>query len=777
MNISSIGDLALFLTMIMGLLAGVSFFITASGKRNLAELGRRAYELQFVFALAAAVYLFYLIFSRNFSVAYVYQYTSSDQSFFYTLAAFWAGQEGTYLLWLLLTGLFGFMILKWGCQYTMAAMGFYSIIILFFSIVLLNLSPFALRPVPAAEGAGLNPLLMDPWMVIHPPVMFTGFALAGVPFALALAAMLRRDFANWTRVALPYVLGTSLFLLAGNAMGGYWAYKTLGWGGYWAWDPVENTSFVPWVISLALIHGFLVERRSGALRRSNLLMACFVFLLTIYGTFLTRSGVLADFSVHSFVDMGINTFLVFFLLLFTALILIVFFSSRVKEIVGKPLNYNIMSREFILFVGMMLLFVVGIIVEFWASLPLVTRYLTENPSAAEMATYNAFAFPLAILIALFLTLTPLVTGVDSHLKVSIKKAVISFMAGLVLAAAAIIIASVNAALAVTVLIYFGTYFTYMQFGTIRRRLTVSLAVGFGAVIVALVLGARDAANLLFIGASAAAVFAQIDTILRLLKARPLAAGGYICHFGFGLMLLGIISSSAYSQSEQVSLPRGEVRQVFGYDVIYRGMDGSVMNTNNELFISLEKSRESFEVRPHYFFVSRMNAFMKRPHIEKSLLLDLYISPIELIDHGQTGGLKLIKGEARTVGDYQIKFIGFDMGAHGEPGEVSVGATLEVTHGGRSETITPRLTMGEMTGGRLESKPISLFSESDFKVRIDQVSPMERSVVLDIPGLAEVAAPDELILDISKKPGISLLWIGTILALGGVAMIAVYRGKQ
>ncbi len=776
MSITTIGDLALFLTMIMALLASASFFVTASGKRNLAWLGKRAYALQFVFAIAAAVYLYYLIFSHNFSVAYVYQYSSSDMNFFYTFASFWAGQEGTYLLWMLLTGFFGFFILKWGRQYTVPAMGFYSIIILFFSVVLLNLSPFVMRASSAAEGAGLNPLLMDPWMVIHPPVMFSGFALGGAPFALAMGAMWRRDFAGWTKVALPFVLGMALFLLAGNAMGGYWAYKTLGWGGYWAWDPVENTSFVPWIMSLALIHGFLVERRSGALRRSNLLMACFVFLLTLYGTFLTRSGVLADFSVHSFVDMGINSFLIFFMLLFVVLILLVFWKSHSEDRIGKPLNYNIMSREFILFVGMMLLFVVGIIVEFWASLPLVTRYLTDNPSAAEVATYNAFAFPLAILIALFLTLTPLVNGSEKHLKSSMKWAMMSFGAALALAVIAFFTAGINPAIALVITIYLGTCFTYLQFVSIRSRLLLSMGIGAGAVIIALLLGAHDLANLFFIGAAASAASAQIDTALRIVKVKPLAAGGYVCHLGFGLMLLGIISSSAYAQSEKISLPRGQVKEVFGYNVIYRGMDGTIMNDNNQLLISMNNARTSLEARPDYFFVPRMNAYMKRPYIDKSFLLDLYVSPIELIDHGQAGGLKLIKGDSATVGDYQIKFVDFDMGDHGSPGKISVGATLEVTHDGRTETVEPKLNMGDETGGKLESTPIKLFKGSDLMVSIDRVSPTERSVVLDIPGLAEVAAPDELVLDVTKKPGISLLWLGTILALGGVAMIAVYRRR-
>ncbi|UCD18031.1 MAG: cytochrome c biogenesis protein CcsA, partial [Candidatus Zixiibacteriota bacterium] len=555
------GDLAVFLAFIMALVSGAAFFITALGKKNLFYLGVRAYILQIFFTAAASVYLFYLIFSHDFTVNYVYQYSSSDLPLFYLLSSFWAGQEGTYLLWLLFSSLFGLILVYRGRRYTTWAMAFYSLINLFFAVILLSLSPFRPLSFSATEGAGLNPLLQDPWMVIHPPMMFLAYAAAGIPFVLALAAMARRDFSEWLKITFPYVGLTSLALLAANVMGGYWAYKTLGWGGYWAWDPVENTSFVPWVISLSLIHGMLVEKRTGALRRSNLLLSCALFFLVVYGTFLTRSGVLADFSVHSFVDLGINAFLIFFMLLYLGVVLTVYFTSRSPEKEGKPMNYNVFSQSFMLFAGMMLLLILGVVVLFWSSLPLITRYVTDNPTSPDIATYNAFAFPLAILVSLFLTLTPFVVGAgekDSRLK---ARAVIFAVIALVIAGGLLGGKVATVPIAVTVLIYVAVMLVYLSNRRLTFRVLLALTAGIAGVIAGLLFSVRSFEFLFFIGAALAAATAHIESIVRYLSKHPNLVGGHLSHFGVGLMLIGIILSSAFPFNEKVVLPRDQKKTV------------------------------------------------------------------------------------------------------------------------------------------------------------------------------------------------------------------------
>lgn len=775
MSVELAGDLAVFLSFLMALIAGAAFFITASGRRNLFQLGVRAYVLQILFVIAACVYLFYLFFTHDFRINYVYQYSSTVLPFFYLLSSFWAGQEGTYLLWLLFSSLFGLVILYRGGRYTTWGLVFYSIINLFFAVILMNLSPFRLLPFPAAEGAGLNPLLQDPWMVIHPPVMFMAYAAAGVPFALALAAMVRRDFSDWLKISFPYVVLTSLLLIAANVMGGYWAYKTLGWGGYWSWDPVENTSFVPWVISIGLIHGMLIERRSGALRRSNLLLTCVMFFLVVYGTFLTRSGVLADFSVHSFVDLGINSFLVFFMMLFLVITLVVFFVSRSPEKIGRPLNYNIFSQDFILYAGMMLMLVLGAIVEFWSSLPMITRYFMANPSSPDVATYNAFAFPLAILVSLFLTLTPFVVGKGRE-SAGLKTRAVGFgLAGLVLAGVLLILDAVDMPLAVTLLIYVAVMLIYVSEGYLRTRLLTVLASGVVAVIVGLMMGVRSFGYLFFIGAAVAAAGAHVHIIIKYLRNRPGMVGGHLAHFGVGMMLVGIIVSSAFATGEKVVLPRNVEKSSYDIAITYHGMAGSVMTTNNELLVTLGEGDQVREARPHFFYVPRMEAMMKRPYIDKHLSYDLYLSPMDVQELAGGGGLHLVKGQTDTLGDYTVSFIDYDMQSHGSGGEISVAAELEVGHAGVVERIKPVLASGK--GGVFVSEPIPLMSGSDYMVKLDQVLPGEGAVVLEIPGLIEVGPPDQLLLDVSFKPGINLLWLGTILISIGLALVTIERIRR
>ncbi|MBD3403241.1 hypothetical protein GF420_10130, partial [candidate division GN15 bacterium] len=294
----TVGELLIFGALAMNIVAGISFLRSALGESGAGSLARRAYHVFTGLTVAASVLLYYLFFSHNYAFKYVFEYSQKSQPFFYILAAFWGGQEGTYLLWLLLLAIFGYIVQRRGGAYVGHAMAIYCLIGTFFLLIMTKLSPFAYLGFYAEDGAGLNPLLRDPWMVVHPPIMFVGYALAAVPFVYAIAAMIKNDYSKWLRLAFPWAALTAVMLGAGNILGGFWAYKTLGWGGYWAWDPVENSSFVPWMISLALLHGMIIERRTGAFRRINLLMSAFLFLLVVYGTFLTRSGVLADFSVH-----------------------------------------------------------------------------------------------------------------------------------------------------------------------------------------------------------------------------------------------------------------------------------------------------------------------------------------------------------------------------------------------------------------------------------------------------------------------------------------------
>ncbi len=769
-----LGNLAIFLALAMALATAIAFLITALGKKNLFQLGVKAFTLQIFFVTIALTFLYYLFFTHNFNIKYVNEYSSSDLPFFYILSALWGGQEGTYLLWLFLSSISGIFILRKANLYTTWGMFFHSLVHLFLLIILLTLSPFRLLDIPAAEGAGLNPLLQDPWMVVHPPVMFLAFAMAGIPFALALAAMVKKDYSQWLKITFPPIAITSFALIVANVLGGYWAYETLGWGGYWGWDPVENTSFVPWVISVALIHGILAERRSGALRRSNLLLSALVFFLIIYGTFLTRSGVLADFSVHSFVDLGINGILVGFLLAFLFLTLAIFFFSRTPDIAGKPLNYNIFSRDFMLFVGLALFLILGIIILFWSSLPLITRYLTAKPAAADVTTYNSFAFPFAIIISLFMTLSPFLAGPGFKLDGLKAKALLSSLISIIISGALFGAQLISLTVAITLFIYLGVMLIYFMSRAFSRQLALPLAFGIIGVILAMILGVRSIEYLIFIGASLTAAGAHINLVIKYIVRRPELVGGHLCHFGFGLMLVGILASSAFSTNKQVVIPRGQQQTAFNYGITYNGTAGSIEDNNNEIMLTLNRDGEEIQARPRFFYAKRMEGMMKKPYIKKNLFYDLYFAPQDIQEMPSAGGLTLRKGESKTVGDFNIKFVNFDMGSHGASG-MSVGATLEVDYKGTKETVTPKM-VSSPTGEGVMPQAVKIFAGQNYDVQIEHISAGEGSVTLAIPGLLESGSPDRLILDVSRKPAINLLWFGTLIIFAGMAIVIYYKSK-
>jgi len=755
--------------------------MTALGKKNLFNLGKRAYYIQIMLTAVATAYLSSLFFRHDFSIQYVYSYSSSDLSFFYLLSALWAGQEGTYLLWLLFSSLFGLLILKKGEQYKVWGMFFYSLINLFLLIMMLTLSPFKPLDFLAIDGSGLNELLQDPWMVIHPPITFVAFAMAGVPFAIVLAAMVRKDFSRWLQIAMPYVLVTVLSFALANVLGGLWAYKTLGWGGYWAWDPVENTSFIPWMVALALVHSMLIEKRTGALRRSNLLMTASVFLLTIYGTFLTRSGVLADFSVHSFVDLGINAVLISFVLIYFLLTLGIFFYSS-RAAIGKPMNYNIFTRDFVLFIGMLLLFVLGVIVLFWSSLPLITKYLSENPAAAEISTYNSFAFPFVILISLFLTLAPFIKGRggagEGEVENIKSQALIYALPALILALALYFLNTVIFATAVTIFIYFTVITIYFVSGKVKRRLIQSLLFGLGGVVVALLLDVKEIDKLLFIGAALTAAGANLLVLLPLISRDIKRTGAQLNHFGFGLLVIGILASSAFSENEKVLLPRNEAAEALGYSLTYRGISGDIEDKNNEVLITVEDTQgNSIDAKPKYFYSRRMDGMMKNPYIQRNLTFDLYLSPQEIQESPKMVGLMISKGETEELGPFLIKFINFEMGSHGQGGSMTVGAQLEVEFEGRTETIVPQLYTDPQGGPGMVSDFIPLVKGSGYEIKLLKVFADQGAASFLIPGLVDAGGGDRLILDVTRKPGINLLWLGTILIFVGTGFSIGKRVKK
>ena len=774
------GALFVWFALAANVIVGLSFALVARGKTELEPLGRRAYHLFAISTVLASIWLYILFFTHNYAFSYVYGYSERSQPLFYIISAFWGGQEGTYLLWLLFNAFFGYLILKKGAQYRNWGMAAFALVNLFFLTLLIRLSPFAYLDHPAADGAGLNPLLRDPWMVIHPPVMFVGYSAAALPFVIAIAALIKNDYSRWNKIAFPWVALTALSLGAGNILGGFWAYKTLGWGGFWGWDPVENSSLVPWIISLALLHGMIIERRSSGLRKTNLVMAAFLFLLVIYGTFLTRSGVLSDFSVHSFADLGINGLLIGYLLFFVALTTLIVL-WRARGIESAPISYSFYGREFVLFSGMITLLLFGLVVLFWMSLPILTSAFSSTPRAADIATYNAFAQPMSVLIALFLVISPFTNFAEVSISgLKTKGAGIAAVA-IIFALAMYFIAGVEQTVtAVTgFLVAAGIGFTI-----IRTSWLKSLAPGFAGGLIALVIsimaGVTEPLHLMFFSLAAVALVTNLQTTLSHMPSGWRQAGGHITHFGFGAMIIGILASSVFSTGEKVVLPRGVAKSADDLTIIYNGLAASIETPNNEVHLAVISGSDTTEGHPQLYFSERMGGMMKKPYIRRQLLEDTYFSP-EDIKQPSAEPTVLKKGETKSFGEVGLTFTGFEMGQHGDSsGALRVSANVTASIGGVVHNLAPARIHSSTTDG---TSGVTSLSDSltiggvTYQIAITSILADQGAVGIEIPGITNAALPETLVLDVSTKPLINLVWAGAILILLGTGISFLRRSRE
>lgn len=719
-----LGNLLLILAFVAALFSFLLFFIGSREKEKFLDAAKKIYYLFFLFTSLAGFYLFYLFLTHHFQVEYVYGYSSSDLPWFYLISSFWAGQEGTFLLWLFFGAILGIFLIRRSGVYQGNAMTFYLLAQIFLLVLLLKRSPFSLLPEAPVDGKGLNPLLQDFWMVIHPPIVFIGYAALAVPFCYALAALAKNKYQDWIRFAFPWAVFSCLSLGAGIFIGGYWAYKVLGWGGYWGWDPVENASLVPWLFSVALVHGLLLEKIKGTMRRTNLLLAILCFLLVLYATFLTRSGILGEFSVHSFADLGINAYLMLFMLLFTFISLGLFL-FRLSHKAHQEITKILLSSEFFVFLSITFLSVSAFLVLLGTSAPLITKLFGQT-SNVSVAYYINTQLPLGIILALLLGFVP-------HLS------------------------------------WRGSYWS-----DVFKAMLPPLVMALLLTILSILLGVKSPLYLIFLFVSFLAVCGNLWVLFKRAKVGWKPLGGYLAHVGVGLMLVGIITSSGYSRSVKLNLPENQTGEAFGYKFTYLGTESDTLSQKNALKVKVEKGGKSFIARPKLYFSSYNQAYMRTPSIKINLLNDLYLAPLENQTGEEVGEKSVVlkKGESKAIGGYNIKFVGFDMSAHAGEGGMRVGATLEVSREQEKVTLTPVIGM-EGTEGEDSLRTVLLPGGEDYLV-LEKIDADDRAVVLSLISAKPETGKNLLVLEVSQKPLINVLWLGTVLIMIGLAFSAYRR---
>ena len=710
-------------------MVAVGAYVSSAHEKSSLTMARASYCLMTVGTLAASICLMALILDNRFDIRYVSAYSSTDLALVYKISAFWAGQEGSFLLWTVFGAVIGLFLAAKAKDSEPWLMAFWCAVQTCLFTLLLMKNPFGPTPEDILSkfphGQGLNPLLQNFWMAIHPPLVFLGYAAVAAPAAFAVAALIRREYDTWSNRCLPWALFAWITLGAGIIIGGYWAYEVLGWGGYWSWDPVENASLVPWLASTALFHGMLLERRTGSMRRMNIVVALLSFLLALYATYLTRSGVLGDFSEHSFeaTNAASNTYLVGFLLFFTALSLGLLL-WRQREIHSLPWYSGLMTRESAFFAGIVSLSALALLVLVGTSSPLITKAFGSRPANVDLGYYGIVSSPVAVILLVILSLTPLLKWTaltrDEN-KRAAASTVVATVLGLVLATAAAVA---------------------MTAGTV---IAVSFAVGVLAAVAVIVNG----------------WFALIHG-----RRSWKALGGHLAHFGVALIFMGIVfcpSSARPKESAKIVLPQGEVLRKMGYEFTYLGAEALPDRTVAR--VKVERNGSRFIAR----FTQRPTdtGVIHTPYIHRTLTQDMYIAPQKITTLQIEPMFKPApSGTAYTDaftpdGGLAIRL----MGAKNDPR--SGVATLAVQKRGERPVLL-RLNRGESK--RFRDYRLTL---TKFQVygRQDVQGDMSVGAVLavDYPGAKPSAE-----VEISIKHFVSLIWIGSILVLMGGVMAVIRR---
>ncbi len=540
--IGKIGHFFIALSFVASILAAVSYFF-AEKRKDLQEgivwkkMARFAFLAHGISVFMVIGLIFYIMTDKMYEYAYAFNHVSDDLNYSYILAAFWEGQEGSFLLWMFWHVILGIILLAKTKEWENGVMMFLSIIQAIISSFLLGIyivntrigiNPFVLlrdtkeainAPIFSTAdyltqitGTGLNPLLQNYWMTIHPPTLFLGFASVSVPFCFAAAALWRKEYKSWLKPVLPWALFSGTILGTGILMGGAWAYEALSFGGYWAWDPVENMSLVPWLILLAGIHMNVVAKATGHSIKATLAFYLFSFILVFYSTFLTRSGVLGDTSVHAFTELGLEWHLVLGLFSFIGIAFYLYFKNN-KHIPEPEKEEPFSSKEFWMFIGSLVLLISTLLISISTSIPVFNKLMdgaawvlnsdfSNNhlaPPSDAIEHYNKYQLWVALLIGILSGAAQFLRYKESNFeawkKVFSKHIIISSVLSLIL--------------------------TYLFARILDTHVWQYYVLSFGCWF---------------------AVVSNIDYLITTIRTNIKLVGSVFSHVGFGLMILGSIIS-------------------------------------------------------------------------------------------------------------------------------------------------------------------------------------------------------------------------------------------
>jgi cytochrome c-type biogenesis protein CcmF len=586
------------------------------------KLGRVSFIINAIAMVALFVVLYLIIYNHYFEYKYAHQHSKRSLDMQYLLSCFWEGQEGSFMLWGFWNAVLGLVLIRTAKKWESSVVFTVALVQVFLASYLLGIYIFDLRigtnpfvlmrnEFPDApifqdpeyltkyltDGNGLNILLQNYWMVIHPPVLFLGFSSAVVPFAFAVAGFWKKNVEGWVRPAMPWALFCAGVLGLGIMMGAAWAYESLTFGGYWAWDPVENASLVPWLLLVAGIHTMLIFQHTGYALKASYFFIASAYILEIYATFLTRTGVLGDTSVHSFTGEGSTLYWHMIIMILTFILLPVFLyvkNSKLVPVITKEESMN--SREFWMFVGSLILLISGVYIIVLTSLPFFNKLFGTNWAIGQDVeyVYNRIMVMVAMIIGLLTAVVQYLKYKDTNRKYIWSKLTTPTLIAVLISGLISLFGDIS----------------YEKYG-----------VGFLAAIH------------LAIWTAIYSAIANASYLFLVLKGKMKAAGSSITHFGFALMLVGILISSSKKELisenrtgiavnglkdakgrdenplENVTLIYGVPTPMGNYTVTYLG--DSTETKNNKVFFKInfkridtlnDRKTETFDVTPNAFLM-------------------------------------------------------------------------------------------------------------------------------------------------------------------------------
>ncbi len=825
--IGNLGQLSIIIAFVSALVAAFAFYKSVVGddlqKEGWLSYAQWAFYIHAVAVVSVVVCLYYIVYNHYFEYHYAWSHSSRQLPVYYMISCFWEGQEGSFLLWIFWNVVLGIVILRTNNLWKGPVMTIFSLVQGFLASMILGVvifnvkigsTPFillrdAMLDAPVfqmnpdfvpEDGTGLNALLQNYWMVIHPPTLFLGFATTLVPFAYCVAGLWTGKVREWIKPALPWALFSAMVLGVGILMGAYWAYETLNFGGYWNWDPVENAVYVPWLVLVASYHTMITYRKSNTALKTSVILVVATFILILYSTFLTRSGILGESSVHSFTDLGLSGQLLIYLLAFT-LLSVILMVRRWKQIPVSQKEVSTYSREFWIFIGATTLCLMGFQVLVATSFPVYNSVLSglgieSNIAlpADQVTYYTKFQLWFAVVLA--------------------------------------------------VLSGTGQFFWWRKMDPNKLKDILMGPILITLVVSGLVMWITEVTHFPYIVVLVTAIYSVVANgkiLWELKKESWHLSGGSIAHIGIAMMLIGIMYSSGYSKVvslnksgllisrevddefnlQNVILFLNEPRQMDKYSLVYEGrtveaegvpgyVPVEVLSPTNDPYYwiaaedvvhkgNVVKSEgDTLEISPEniYFKIRyeqgngknftlypriQVNASMGQvasPDIKRAVAKDLYthlsyapyMTEEETREWTHTDSVNIKIGDRFYINDfvaqlndvrrvYQVK--GLELGDE----DIAVMASITVAADQQEHLLEPIFLIRDQRAARIPD----VINDLGVRVAFSKINPATDSFDFDI----YTTQKDFVILKAIEKPYINILWSGTLLLVIGY-VIAIRR---